>query len=176
MDEIIFPWLMEHIHACEEELKSHQDGTRRAAALDDTIREEVANDELDEAAIAKQQKNWDGILSTIEFLLESCREDDGVRKAILYVDWALIAVDAHRADWIVFLASHPSFAADVISTQHSEEWQLKQIMERAEAEIAALSPGDGWGEDLVSQDMRTVWTRAKIWFDRRLQKLAEIQW
>jgi len=163
---------MEHVHDCERELQAHSRITRRAAITEDTDCKRAANNALNEAAIAQQQKNWDGLLATVKFLLENCHHEDSIRSFLACIDWSSIVIDEYQADWIMFLASHPSFAAEVISTQGSEEWQLNHIMDGAQDEIAAFEAGVIWHDELGVDTCKVDWASAGPWFAGRLQRLS----
>lgn len=135
------------IHACERELQVHSRIVRHAAAPGDSDRKRVANDALDAAAIVRQELNWGDLLTTVGFLLEYCHQDDGIRNFLAVLDWSSIVIDEYQADWIVFLASHPNFAAEVISIQGSEEWRLNHIMDNAKDEVVYYADNFGDPEE-----------------------------
>jgi len=170
MDEIIWPRVMEHIDDCEEFLKKHT-----------TLIDSLGRPEDVEVALAKVQTVWDGLLLTVRFLLENCRENDSIRHPLTKIDWTSIAKNGFRADWLELVAAQPGYAVDVLAIQNSERWQLEMIKSRAEAEIAATRPPDGWpttwDDDWSVGSLRAEWARAETWFDARLSRLSsEMQW
>jgi len=123
----------------------------------------ATTDEVAETA----RRNWDGLLLTVEFLLGNTCEDSIEGRKIVKIDWAAITTDAFRADWLEFVAAHPAYAADVVLTQGSEEWQLHKLLVSAEAELVDKESNNDPGYE----ELKKEWACAERWLMRKWQKL-----
>jgi hypothetical protein len=174
MGRIVYDKVLDHFELCLNELYAHarevRAARRRAAAGENMGSIEVA---LDEVTIAQHKKAWDAVLSTIEVLLEGCGHDEYIRALIRFVDWPIIVIDAYRADWTAFVASHPSYAAELILKLSSEECQLQMVKMKAELEIANFKTDDGQRDEAGADALRAELAVAEPWINARLQRLSE---
>jgi hypothetical protein len=118
-------YMASSINLATERLLSHHDGT-------------VKSPESAETQAGWKETDFDDLVRAVHIFLDSTLSNHLIEERLKGIEWSAFAVGDRRAAWVDLIEKYPSYIADLIAAQSTEEWMLGRVKaKRKRRETAA---------------------------------------